>query len=183
MRKWTLVLMLVAGVAWVGCKKDGEAGGGGEGSESQALKKKTVEAIDLLDKIYKGAAMYFTAPKVSRTGELLAAQFPATTACVPASNPCDKANKRFAPDPSAWNSDTWSALMFAVSDPHYFRYCFTSSGTMGEATFTASAHADLDCDGTWSTFQRMGMADAENCTRAECSMKSGAALYVENELE
>jgi type IV pilus assembly protein PilA len=41
---------------------------------------KTTEAIDQLDKIYKGAAVYYTTPKVNKAGIKLECQFPATRA-------------------------------------------------------------------------------------------------------
>jgi len=43
-----------------------------------------------------------------------------------------------------------------MDDPHYFRYAFDSSGTSTTAKFTARAHADLDCDGVFSTFIKTG---------------------------
>ena len=36
---------------------------------------------------------------------------------------------------------------------HRYVYEITSAGTGAEASFTASAHADLDCDGVRSTFR------------------------------
>ena len=46
----------------------------------------------------------------------------------------------------------------ASESTHFFRYCFSSSATGGDAEFTDNAHADLDCDGVWSTFERSGQA-------------------------
>jgi hypothetical protein len=54
-----------------------------------------------------------------------------------------------------WSDHTWSALSFQINDEHYFVYSFDSSGTLTAANFTATANGDLDCDGTFSTFQRI----------------------------
>ena len=76
--------------------------------------------------------------------------------------------------------------MFQMNDQHYFTYAFDSNGkTLSEARFTASAYADLDCDGVFSTFQRMGYGDP-SANMAECELlplKGSAAFYVENETE
>ena len=69
-----------------------------------------------------------------------------------------------------------------MNDSHYFKYAVDSDGVLGDAKFTASAYADLDCDGVYSTFQRIGFGDPE-ATRAECSVQGSAAFYVEQETE
>jgi|GEM_PF-745006 len=144
---------------------------------------KTSEAIDMLDKIYKGAAMYASTPMVDTTGAMIPCQFPKTVACTPAFAPC-KARKgeggKYAPEAKVWEAPTWKALRFGVSRPHYYQYCFESSGTGADATFTATAIGDLDCDGVKSTFKRMGVMDQ---TGGDCSVRGGAALYKEQELE
>ena len=152
---------------------------------------KTTEAIDQLDKIYKSAANYYTAPRVARgTGVKLPCQFPRTQALTP-----DVRNKaccggkldrdgdnRCDVDTTQWVSATWSALNFQMNDQHYFGYSFTSSGTLANAKFTASAHADLDCNGVLSTFERYGYGDS-SASHAECSMKGSSAFYKNNETE
>ena len=142
----------------------------------------TTEAIDQLDKIYKGAAFYYTAPHVSSEGLKLPCQFPADTVCIPEGSPCDYPGNKYPANPEIWTTPTWSALFFQMNDSHYFKYCYDSEGTLSNAIMTASAHADLDCDGTFSTFQRLGYGDPE-ASRAECSMKGSSAFYVENETE
>jgi len=154
---------------------------------------KTTEAIDQLDKMYKGAAVYYTAPIVARdTGARIPCQFPATVKPTPAPegrvHPCcgpkDADNDdRCDADPNAWTADTWSALNFQVNDPHYFFYEFESNGKTGSAAaFTAKAYADLDCDGTFSTFERYGYGD-ETSSNVECSMKGSSAFFKEKETE
>ncbi len=130
---------------------------------------KTAEAIDNLDKIYKGAAVYFAEPKVAPSGIMLDCQFPKTVACTPTAPPCKGNGQagRYAPDKATWNQETWAALQFSINSEHYFQYCFESSGTGASAVFTVTAHADLDCDGELSTFQRMGTGVQEG---RECSL-------------
>ena len=150
---------------------------------------KTTEAIDQLDKIYKGAAFYYTAPKVAKTGSKLPCQFPsdqgvtpgAATCCSSGSADVDK-DERCDSDPDAWTTVTWAALSFQMNDQHFFCYAYDQEGTLTNAIMTASAHADLDCDSTQSTFQRLGYGDPQ-ATRSECAMRGSAAFYVENETE
>ena len=153
---------------------------------------KTTEAIDQMDRIYKAAAIYYTTPHVNSRGEKLPCQFPATQLATPRAGTCcssnglsgpDKdGNDRCDPDPSYWNTPTWSALNFQIPDEHYFVYSFESSGVLADAGFTITANADLDCDGVQSTFQRMGFGDPE-ANMAECSLRGSAAFYVEKETE
>lgn len=152
---------------------------------------KTTEAIDQLDKIYKGAAFYYTKPTINEAGVKLPCQFPAAQGITPiaatccstgASGPDTDGDDRCDASPSTWNTQTWSALTFQINDQHYFVYQFDSDGTLDAAIMTASAYGDLDCDDDKSTFQRIGWGDPE-ANRAECSMYGSAAFFVDNETE
>lgn len=132
---------------------------------------KTAEAMEGIDKIYKGAASYFMTPRVSSDGTVLPCEFPKSIACTPTGSPCADGNTYPAAGPETWSDPTWSALSFAQVDKHRFQYCFESSGTGADATFTVTAHGDLDCDGVLSTFKRTGAGVIEN---GECSIKGGA---------
>jgi len=145
-------------------------------------KAKSVEAIDQLDKIYKGSAVYYMAPRVDTSGNKEECQFPPSTDWTPKGSPCDHPDSKYPVDPSQWTSGTWSALNFQMNDPHYFRYKFESSGTGADAKFTVSAQADMDCDGTWSTFERFGYGDPDSST-PECSVKYSSAFYKNKETE
>jgi hypothetical protein len=46
------------------------------------------------------------------------------------------------------------------------------------ATFTASAYGDLDCDGTLSTFQRFG-----SISSTSGDVQASGAAYVDREIE
>ena len=96
----------------------------------------------------------------------------------------DKNNDgRCDPVSTNWNTKTWSALSFQISDEVYFQYGFSSNGsTLKAAQATANAHADLDCDKTYSTFQRMIFGDP-SAQYAECSQVGSSAFFVDNETE
>jgi hypothetical protein len=154
-------------------------------------KAKTTEAIDLLDKIYKGAADYYSTPRVSRdAAEILPCQFPRPQGPTPAANCCGtqggpdaNGDGKCDSDPNVWDSPTWSALKFQVYEPHYCVYSFETNGKTGpEAQFTATANCDLDCDGELSTFQRFGKGDP-SAYKGECMITGSAAFYTEKELE
>jgi len=153
---------------------------------------KTTEAIDELDKIYKGAAYYYTAPHISAVGSKLYCQFPTDQGVTPATTCCGTLgssqdgdyDERCDSNSDMWNEKTWSALTFQMTDQHYFVYSFDwLDGTvMDTAQATANAHADLDCDDTQSTFQRLAFGDPK-ATYSECSQVGSSAFYVENETE
>ena len=152
-------------------------------------KAKLSEALDMLDKIYKGAADYYTTPRFERhTASKLDCQFPDAQAQTPVEGSCctgqDTDNDdRCDANPANWNSNTWSSLKFQISEAHYFVYSFTSNGLADtEAQFTAMANGDLDCDGVYSTFQRYGQGDPE-AQDNECAIRGGAAVYTEQETE
>ena len=154
---------------------------------------KTTEAIDELDKITKGAAYYYAAAHIHDSGDKAYCQFPSAVAATPFEKTCCSTNSLGGPDlnnndkcdadPLAWSDNqVWSALSFQLNDEHYFTYAFDSKGTLSAAMFTASAHGDLDCDGSQSTFQRIGFGDP-TANNAECAMYGSAAFYVEQETE
>lgn len=151
---------------------------------------KTTEAIDELDKIYKGASFYYTAPHVDATGKRIFCQFPADQGVTPGTTCCstlggkdDDQDGRCDSNSLAWNEKTWSALTFQITDQVYFVYSWDGNDavlTLSKAT--ANAHADLDCDGTQSTFQRIINGDPQ-ATFAECASVGASAFFVDNETE
>jgi prepilin-type N-terminal cleavage/methylation domain-containing protein len=134
---------------------------------------KTSEAEDKLSEMFRSSVAYFTAEQVARgaTAAALAPQFPAPQALTPGGQ-CDFCSATYTDgrcDPTAytlalWDTATWQALNFAISDPHYFTYEYTSAAggaTIGDPSgqlFTVRAHADLDGDTTCSTFERAGIS-------------------------
>lgn len=65
---------------------------------------------------------------------------------------------RAEPNPEDWEHLTWRSLDFRIEQPHYFAYRFDSAFDPGRdlMRFVATAHGDLDGDGTLSTFQVRG---------------------------
>lgn len=120
-------------------------------------KAKTSEASQMLEKIASGARSYYLEEGgAANSFTPVPPQFPATVAVTPAVTCCNVPSRRCVPTSADWDQPTWIALKFAMEDPHYFRYEFESSGTSNTAKFTARAFADLDCDGTFSTFSMRG---------------------------
>lgn len=146
------------------------------------------EAMEALDRIYNGAAVYFAMPRVSNTGEKLPCQFPASQATTPTAGTCCAANGgkdvdkdgRCDADAGQWNTSTWSALKFQMNDQHFFVYAFESEGTGRSARFTVSAYGDLDCDGMMSTFRRTGVADP---SANGCTLKGEGEYFVDRDRE
>jgi len=151
---------------------------------------KTTEAIDELDKIYKGAAYYYTSPHISSKGSRIYCQFPTDQGLTPDKACCLEENDknhdgRCDNNASLWDTPTWSALTFQITDEVYFQYSFSSNGSVrNQAQATANAHADLDCDGTSSTFQRLMFGDPNSANQyVECSQLGSSAFFVDNETE
>ena len=152
---------------------------------------KTTEAIDHLDKMHKSASTYFARGKVAaKSGEPIQCQFPRDTGLTPeisgkvccgGSRDLD-ADDRCDVDASLWDTPEWAALNFQMQDQHYFGYEFKSSGALFDAKYTARAHADLDCDGELSTFERYGYGTVES-SYGHCAMQSASAMYMNMETE
>lgn len=148
---------------------------------------KTAEANEMLDLIKKGSATYYTTPRVAiGTTTKIDCQFPAVVNTTPAGSGCCKidtsGDDRCDPSLSSWNNPTWSALKFAITDEHYFQYTYNSTGTLSTARYTADANADLDCDGTFSTFQLVGTGDP-GARKAECDAVGAPAIFRDKETE
>lgn len=155
-----------------------EKAGAAEAMDDYARRSKATEARLNLDKIARAAAMYYETPHADRTGAMQPCSFPETTPFTPPYDACKDPAKRYSGGTKAWDTPTWRALHFELTDPHYYRYRIEATGTGAEATLTATAAADLDCDGVWSTFTRVVKAEPGG----ECASTSGPVLAVD-ELE
>lgn len=169
---------------------------------------KTAEAHEMLDLLKKGAAAYYSTPRVAAgTGAWVACQFPASAAKTPVGASCcsNKGKKkqdnnkdgqkdqsktgldadgdgRCDANPGAWNDPAWSALRFGLTDAHYYQYEFKSSGIRSTASFRAQAYGDLDCDGDLSTFELIGRGDPQ-ASGNHCNEVTGSAIFRDNEIE
>ncbi len=158
-------------------------------SAEQLRRAKTTEAIDQLDKIYKGAVSYYQMPKASpipgQEDHWLPCQFPKSVKTTPAESCCkadaDKDGRCDAATHETWDKNSWAALSFEMHDQHYYVYEFVSTGTGANAIFTASAYGDLDCDGVMSTFRRVGFGLGGSA--GDCTVKGSSAFIKEKEAE
>jgi len=121
---------------------------------------KATEAAPNLKKIFDGGKGYYERGALGRDGTAgtdAERQFPDSVGLTPLKPCCQQAGKKCRG--TDWNSPTWVAIGFEISDPHYFQYRFSSTGRGRQARFTAGAHSDLDCDGIFSTWERTGTVD------------------------
>lgn len=82
---------------------------------------------------------------------------------------------------SFWTgNEVWNGLNFQQEQAHFFHYEFNYSNNttdgFGQCQFSASAFADLDDDGIFSTYERSGAADKNGVNGA-------AGLFIENDVE
>jgi prepilin-type N-terminal cleavage/methylation domain-containing protein len=136
------------------------------------------EAPPQLKRIFDGAKVYFDkgtgTPQAPQTSPV-DPQFPTSVALTPTNRCCLSKSRRCTN--TDWESPTWKSLGFELMDPHYFQYRFEASGIKESATFTAGAHADLDCDQRLSTYERTGSVDAQ------LRVVGSGALYVHQDIE
>ena len=141
-------------------------------------RSKTSEPTMNLRKLFDASVAYYSEEHAARNGGILPRQFPVTVASTPPAKACNgNTSQKISPTPDTWNAASWQALTFAVEDPFYYQYNYTAAGTGDGASFTARANGDLNCDGTLSTFERIGTIDDEN------NVNGGAGIFKENELE
>lgn len=144
-------------------------------------------AIDMLGKIAREASRHYVKPRADPQGNGRAAcAFPdgkvrstlAASCCDPSvrladTNLCDPAKIE-------WNRTLWQRLgRFQLRDPHAFVYEYEASGTFGDATYSVSAYADLDCDGVISTYRFVGKGDP-NATANNCVLKTNPTFEDHN---
>ncbi len=141
-------------------------------------RSKTSEATMNLRKLFDSSASYFAREHASRKGIIHERQFPLAAALAPGVAFCSEGTaEKFVPKKSYWEPLTWQALNFALSDPHYYKYQYASAGTDSSSSFTARAVGDLNCNGIFSTFERVGTVDNS------LNVVGGGGIYTENELE
>jgi type IV pilus assembly protein PilA len=137
---------------------------------------KTTEAVDKLAYMFRMSSAYVTAERVGRgvAGSAATAIFPTTSAQTPATIP---AGVRAVDAAGTWDTPTWNALSFSMSDPHYYVYGYDSSGSGTTAQFTARSLGDLDGDASASTFERAGTMNAS------LEVQGSQGVWMNNELE
>ncbi len=139
-------------------------------------RSKSSEATMNLRKLFDSSVAYFEAEHSNRTGGLLERQFPETQVDTPGAL-CVTGDKVVTPEASWAGSQTWQALNFAISDPHYYQYSYDASGERTSSAFTARANGDLDCDTVRSTFERVATVDSA------MNVIGGAGVFTKDDLE
>lgn len=142
-------------------------------------RSKTAEATMNLRKLFDSSVSYFEREHVDASGRILRRQFPSSVTVTPGDRFCmdDSVQDKWIPKKAYWTNPTWQALNFALADPHYYSYEYVSEGVNDGAKFTARALGDLNCNGTFSTFERVGMVDGS------LNVVGGGGVFTENELE
>jgi prepilin-type N-terminal cleavage/methylation domain-containing protein len=140
-------------------------------------RSKTAEAANHLNKMWAGSVTFFETDHVDATGAALAKQFPATVANVPGGECACQATGKCPGGGAEWQHASWVALSFSIPDQFLYKPKYTSAGTGSASTFTAEATGDLDCNGTVSSFKRLGAVDANG------DVSGSRAPIVTNELE
>ena len=109
---------------------------------------KLSEPIDGLDRMVTSAVAYAAAHPQEIS-------FPPSAPLTPAQVP---RGIRALDPPEAWEHLTWRSLDFRFTEPHAFSFKFDSElePPTQVMRFTATAHGDLDGDGTVSTFEVRG---------------------------
>jgi hypothetical protein len=132
------------------------------------------EGIRELGRMTRTASVYYVKPRPDESGSRMLCQFPhgeirttqAKSCCDPAVNDghglCD-------PGKIEWNRSLWNTLRFQITDHQPYVFAYEAQGTLGAATFTVSAYADIDCDGRFSTFRFVGHGDPRS-TPSDCRL-------------
>lgn len=113
----------------------------------------TAEVNENIERIYQGLARHR-----ARAKDKASYRFP-SAGPTPAHIPCGK--KPHRADDKLWQSAGWKAVGFTIGEKFRYQYQIISSGTGPKARFTIRAHADLDCDGVYSTYERSGTIDSK----------------------
>ena len=122
-------------------------------------RSKTTEAVMNLRKLFDGSVAYYERDFSDRHGGTIVSQFPGVGKfnVSPGNNPCcGQVGDKCEPDPDAWDAPVWQGLNFAVDDPHYYWYVYVAEGIGQKSAFTARALGNLNCNNSFSTFERVG---------------------------
>jgi len=113
----------------------------------------TAEVNENIERIYQALARHR-----ARAKDKAGYRFP-SAGPTPAHIPCGK--KPHPPDAKLWQSPGWKELGFTIGEKFRYQYRIYSKGIGPKAQFTIRAHADLDCDGVYSTYERSGTMDTK----------------------
>lgn len=124
------------------------------------------EAIAKIDYMYSTAVYWYDhiEARDNCEGKCLLHEFPPTTTRTPEHRCCENPGGTCTGTYGAFFGQTWSNLNFGfrAKEKFYNQYEFISN----EKGFTARAIGDLDCDGVFSTFEKVGNVVSSNGTKA-----------------
>jgi len=125
-------------------------------------KSRTSEAVGHLNKEWAGSLTYYESDHILAGGTALPKQFPTGTAALAGSgSACGcLTGARCAGGDTVWGSDPiWLALNFSLPDAHNYTPGYIGAGEGSAAQFTGIVTGDLNCNGTFASFQRNGRID------------------------
>lgn len=141
-------------------------------------RSKTLEASMNVRKLFDSSVAYFAAEHADSSGNIVSKQFPDAQAATPAAaSCCGQPGDKCPPNPALWKTPTWKALQFAEDDPFYYWYTYNSSGVDTASTANIDANGDLDCDGTYSTFERKAAVLSDR------TVSGAGGLFTANDVE
>ncbi len=144
---FTLIEMMIT-VAIIGIL----AGVAIQGYRSFLFRSQLSEAPLNLHNIVQGEIRYYSTPHFDPSGQPKPKSFLSLPPTPPA-EPCSNGSPRYDFDPTLWSSRGWNAIYFSPDRPHYYQYRVETSGVAEQATMTAIAKGNLDCDTVFSTFK------------------------------
>ena len=152
---------------------------------------KTSEAIVNLKRLFDGSNSYFIRSQdmTGRDGSIIPPQFPGVglafgaapgrnACCGQASDKCMPADSPGSPYPRAWDASPWQDLGFAINRAHYYWYEYNTANVGTEAAFTARAMGDLNCNLSFSVFERVGGVNPQTL-----EVIGGGGVFSANPLE
>ena len=152
---------------------------------------KTSEAIVNLKNLFEGSNSYYIRSQdmTGRGGEIIPAQFPGVgmafgaaprrnACCGQPADKCIPADAPNSPYPNAWDGSPWKDLNFSITRPHYYWYEYNTAGVGIDSAFTARAMGDLNCNLSFSVFERVGGVNPESG-----EVLGGGGVFSANPLE
>ena len=155
-------------------------------------KAKTAEALRMMNKVEQGVYRYYSKSWPNTNGTPQKCQFPTSTGITPGVDNAyycctdGEADGKCEPNETSWNSQTWQALLFKISDKHYYQFDFQQGSTAvgNGATYTIWAVGDLDCDGTYASFKQQGTGFTSDTNEIlNCRVQKAAGVSITNESE
>lgn len=140
------------------------------------IKSRESEAPTNLSAIARGARTYYNDEHLNKaTGVIYPPQFAPMAsstnkqngyATMPVPSPCDEipGSPKYLANPARWHAnhkvEPWTNLKFAIATSHFFQYRYLAASSGRNATYTAQAVANMDCDSKNSTFMFSGSVDS-----------------------